>query len=99
LPLLVLFWTICHSKTRQARIKTQKRIDLTVEFTKKPRFSHAPEAVSLLDAPATPGPSSRYPSNPMRSWELDVRGRSSVQLPAAPVGDTQKSDTQPLTLR
>jgi hypothetical protein len=34
LPLLVLFWTICHSNTRQARMKTQKRIDLTVEFTK-----------------------------------------------------------------
>jgi hypothetical protein len=25
-------------------MNTQKRIDLTVEFTKNPRFSHAPEA-------------------------------------------------------
>jgi hypothetical protein len=33
-PLLVLFWTICHRSTRHARIKTQKSIDLTVEFTK-----------------------------------------------------------------
>src|ERR1700684_1383274 len=32
----VLFWTICHRRTRQARMKTQKIIVLTVEFTKKP---------------------------------------------------------------
>jgi hypothetical protein len=43
LPVLVLFWTICQSKTRQARMNTQKRIDLTVEFTKNPRFFRATE--------------------------------------------------------
>src|SRR5271156_5743051 len=34
----VLFWTICQSKTRQARMNTQKIIVLTVEFTKNPLF-------------------------------------------------------------
>jgi hypothetical protein len=31
-------------------MNTQKRIDLTVEFTKNPRFSHITEAAPLKDA-------------------------------------------------
>src|SRR5579862_4311981 len=38
LPGPALFWKSCHKTTRQAKIKTQKMIVLTVEFTKETSF-------------------------------------------------------------
>src|ERR1700734_2720384 len=38
LPPPVLFWKTCHRTTRHAKMKTQKMIVLTVEFTKKTSF-------------------------------------------------------------
>src|SRR5580698_7691877 len=61
-PPPVLFWKTCHRTTRHAKMKTQKMIVLTVEFTKKTSFlskrrqkrrwrkvsMRAPEGESLL---------------------------------------------------